>query len=46
MYVPFVKEIGFWEKILLFKWINLLLMGVIVNKNYSNKERIDNDLQF
>ena len=41
----FVKEIGFWEKNLLVKYIILLLMAVILNKNLSNKVRIDKNLR-
>ena len=44
IYMPFVKEIGFWEKFCLLKYFIAGWVWNILNKNYSNKVRIDKDL--
>ena len=45
IYMPFIKEIGFWEKFYWLKYFIAEWVWNIMNKNYSNKVRIDKDLQ-
>ena len=45
IYMLFAKEIGFGEKIYWLKYFIAEWVWNIMNKNYSNKVRIDKDLQ-
>ena len=45
IYMLFAKEIGFGEKFYWLKYFIAEWVWNIINKNYSNKVRIDKDLQ-